>query len=177
MPLKEEHINILKKPFGSLINQKNISKDRVVNLIKEAKIIITVGDATTEKIISYGIMPNLGIIDGIERRIKRSERDTTNLMNTFLKKNHAYNQYQCKNSKGTISKEAYSTIRKILLEGEKAIIFIDGEEDLLALPAFALAPVGSIVLYGQPLEGIVIVKINKEIKIKSTNLIENIGIE
>jgi uncharacterized protein (UPF0218 family) len=176
MPLKDEHINILKKPFGSLINQKNISKEKIVNLINESKFIITVGDATTEKIISYGIMPNLGIIDGIERRIKRSERDTIHLMNTFLKKNHVYNQYQCKNSKGTISKEAYLIIKKILLQGEKAIIFIDGEEDLLALPVFSLAPVGSIVLYGQPLEGMVIVKVNDEIKIKSTNLIENIGI-
>ncbi|HET7643531.1 MAG TPA: GTP-dependent dephospho-CoA kinase family protein [Nitrososphaeraceae archaeon] len=177
MPLNDEHINILKKPFGSLINQKNISKEKIVNLIKETNIIITVGDATTEKIISYGIMPNLGIIDGIERRIKRSERDTNNLMNTFLKKNHSYNQYRCKNSKGTISREAYLTIRKILLQGQKAIIFIDGEEDLLALPVFALSPVGSLVLYGQPLEGIVIVKINDEIKLKSTNLIKNIGIE
>jgi len=177
MPLKDEHINILKKPLGSLINQKNISKEKIINLLKEDKIIITVGDATTEKIISYGIMPNLGIIDGIERRIKRSERDTTNLMNIFLKKNHAYNQYQCKNPKGTISKEAYLTIKKILVQGEKAIIFIEGEEDLLALPVFALAPLGSMVLYGQPLEGIVFVKINDEIKTKSTNLIENIGIE
>ena len=145
MPLKDEHINILKKPFGSLINQKNISKEKIVNLIKEAKSIITVGDATTEKIISYGIMPNLGIIDGIERRIKRSERDTNNIMNTFLKKNHAYNQYKCKNAKGTISREAYLTIRKILLQGQKAIIFIDGEEDLLARQ--------SLAAHGRLLEG------------------------
>lgn len=176
MPLKDEHIDILKKPFGSLIKKKNISKETILSHIQKSKIIITVGDATTEKIISFGLMPNLAIIDGFERRIKRSELEILNLKNLFLKKNNTYNQYQCKNRKGTISKEAYLTIKKILVKGEKAIIFIDGEEDLLALPVFALAPMDSIIFYGQPLEGLVIVKINDEVKNKATNLIESIGI-
>src|SRR5918992_335005 len=104
MPLKDEHINLLKKPFGSLIKQEDISK---------------------EKILYFDLMPNLAIIDGIERRIKKSELEMVNLKNTFLTKNHIYNQYQCKNTKGTISKEAYLTIKKILFEEEQAIIFID----------------------------------------------------
>ena len=177
MPLKDEHINLLKKPFGSLIKQENISKENIFYFIKDSKMIITVGDATTEKILSFDLMPNLAIIDGIERRIKKSELEMANLKNTFLTKNHIYNQYQCKNTKGTISKEAYLTIKKILFEEEQAIMFIDGEEDLLALPVFALAPLDSIVFYGQPLEGIVMVKISDEIKNKSSNLIKSIGIE
>ena len=177
MPLKDEHIDILKKPFGSLIKQKDISKEKILYFIKESKIIITVGDATTEKIISFGLMPNLAIIDGIERRIKRFELEILKLKNTFLTKNLSYNQYHYKNRKGTISKEAYLTIKKILVEGQKAIIFINGEEDMLALPVFAHAPLDSIVFYGQPLEGLVMVKINDEIKNKATNLIESIGIE
>ena len=177
MPLKDEHINLLKRPFGLLIKQEEISKENIFSLIKESNMIITVGDATTEKILSFDLMPSLSIIDGIERRIKKSELEILNLKNTFLTKNHIYNQYQCKNTKGTISKEAYLTIKKILVEKEQAIIFIDGEEDLLALPVFALAPLGSIVFYGQPLEGIVMVKINDEIKKKSSNLIKSIGIE
>jgi uncharacterized protein (UPF0218 family) len=177
MPLKDEHINLLKKPFGSLIKQKDISKEKVFYFIKESKMIITVGDATTEKILSFGLMPNLAIIDGIERRIKKSELEILNLKKTFFTKNHIYNQYQCRNTKGTISKEAYLTIQKVLSGGEQAIIFIDGEEDLLALPVFALAPLDSVVFYGQPLEGIVMVKINDEIKNKSSNLIKSIGIE
>jgi uncharacterized protein (UPF0218 family) len=177
MPLKDEDINLLKKPFGLLIRQEEISKEKIFSLIKESKMMITVGDATTEKILSFELMPNLAIIDGIERRIKRSELEILNLKNRFLTKNHIYNQYQCKNTKGTISKEAYITIKKVLVEGEQAIIFIEGEEDLLALPVFALAPLDSIVFYGQPLEGVVMVKVNNKIKNKSTNLIKSIGIE
>src|SRR5918999_1547254 len=150
MPLKDEHINLLKKPFGSLIKQEDISKENIFYFIKDSKMIITVGDATTEKILSFDLMPNLAIIDGIERRIKKSELEMANLKNTYL------------------------TIKKILFEKEQAIIFIDGEEDLLALPVFALAPLDSIVFYGQPLEGIVMVKINDEIKKKSSNLIKSI---
>jgi GTP-dependent dephospho-CoA kinase len=177
MPLKDEHINILKKPFGKLIKQEEVSKQKIFGLLNGSKTIITVGDATTEKIISFGLMPNLAIIDGIERRIKRTELEILHLKNTFLTKNNIYNHYECKNIQGTISKEAYLIIKKILIKEEKAIIFIDGEEDLLALPVFALAPIGAIVFYGQPLEGLVMVKINDDIKNKSTNLINSIGIE
>lgn len=177
MPLKDEHINILKKPFGSLIKQTEISKEKIFCLTKGSKMLITVGDATTENFISFGLMPNIAIIDGIERRVKRSEFVISNIKNMFLTKNHIYNQYKCKNKKGTISKQAYLTIKKILDEKEQAIIFVDGEEDLLALPVFALAPIDSIVFYGQPLEGLVMVKIEDEIRNKSTNLIKSIGIE
>jgi uncharacterized protein (UPF0218 family) len=177
MPLKDEHINILKKPFGKLIKQEEISKEKIFSLLKDSKTIITVGDATTEKITSFDLMPDLAIIDGMERRKKRSEREILELKKIFLTKNQLYNHYECKNTKGTISKEAYLIIKKTLIEREKAIIFIDGEEDLLALPVFSLAPMGAFVFYGQPLEGLVIVKINDDIKNKSTNLIKSIGIE
>ena len=71
MPLKDEHINLLKKPFGSLIKQEDISKEKIFYFIKDSKTIITVGDATTEKILSFDLMPNLAIIDGIEKTIKK----------------------------------------------------------------------------------------------------------
>ena len=156
MPLNDEHLNILKKPFGNLIKQDEISK---------------------EKIISYGIMPNLSIIDGVERRIRRTESKISELTNLFENSTCNFKQYHCNNPKGTISKESYNKIEKILSNGELAIVFINGEEDMLALPVFALAPLGSVVFYGQPLEGIVSVKIDNKIKTKSSNLIDSIGLE
>ena len=32
MPLKDEHVNILKKPFGELIKQEEISKQKITNI-------------------------------------------------------------------------------------------------------------------------------------------------
>jgi len=176
MPLKDEHKNILKKPFGELIKQEEISRQKIYSLVKDSKALITVGDATTEKIISFDLTPDLSIIDCVERRIRRTESKILELKTFFLTSTQ-FKQYQCKNPKGTITKEAYITIKKILMEEEKAIIFIDGEEDMLALAVFALAPIDSVVFYGQPLEGLVSVKINNKIKKKSINLLDSIGVE
>lgn len=176
MPLKDEHVNILKKPFGELIKQEEISKQKINALVKDSKVLITVGDATTEKIISFGLTPDLSIIDCVERRIRRTESKILELK-TFFLTTTKFKQYQCKNPKGTITKEAYITIKKILMKGEQAIIVIDGEEDMLALAVFALAPLDSVVFYGQPLEGLVSVKINPKIKNKSRNLLQSIGVE
>jgi uncharacterized protein (UPF0218 family) len=45
---------------------------------------------------------------------------------------------------------------------------------MLALPLFVLAPDGSVVIYGQPLKGMVIVKINKDIRQKAQELIHKV---
>jgi uncharacterized protein (UPF0218 family) len=37
----------------------------------------------------------------------------------------------------------------------KSLIMVEGEEDLLGFPAMLLAPIGSVLLYGQPGVGIV----------------------
>ena len=47
MPLKDEHVNILKKPFGELIKQQEISKQKINSLVNGSKSLITVGDATS----------------------------------------------------------------------------------------------------------------------------------
>ena len=43
-------------------------------------------------------------------------------------------------------------------------IKIQGEEDLLALPAILLAPLGSVVIYGQKDLGVVVVEVTEEKK-------------
>ena len=56
-------------------------------------------------------------------------------------------------------------------------VIVDGEEDMLALPIITIAPQETLVLYGQPLEGIVIVNVNHEMQTKAKNLMERIGIK
>jgi uncharacterized protein (UPF0218 family) len=53
-------------------------------------------------------------------------------------------------------------------------VFVYGEEDMLALPLFIMVPDGSVVLYGQPLEGMVIVKVNEDIRRKAQYLLDEI---
>ena len=52
---------------------------------------------------------------------------------------------------------------KAIKMGRSAVI-VDGEEDLLALVAISVAPDGSLVVYGQPNEGLVLVPVTSQKK-------------
>ena len=52
--------------------------------------------------------------------------------------------------------EAWNTVKRGMKERE-AVIVVDGEEDLLTLPAIVESPDDAFVVYGQPSEGLVVV--------------------
>ena len=54
------------------------------------------------------------------------------------------------------------------------MVIVEGEEDMLALPLSTMAPKGSAVLYGQPLEGIVLVNITEEKQNQAKDLMNRI---
>ena len=59
----------LKKPLGKLILDSDITERKIRKEIAGIKHkIITVGDRSTERLISFDIYPDLAIIDGVERR-------------------------------------------------------------------------------------------------------------
>ena len=150
MPASQKDLEILKKPFGTLVADKDVTKSRISSMLKDAKKIIAVGDATTERLISFGIIPDIAVVDGKERRSKRKYPD-----------NYDAKQIRCANPAGTISKEAVQILQDALKSDAPVRVLIEGEEDMLALPLFAMAPENSAVLYGQPLEGMVVVKITR----------------
>jgi len=43
-------------------------------------------------------------------------------------------------------------------------VYVEGEEDLLTLPVIVLAPESTAVIYGQPMEGLVIVEVTSHKK-------------
>jgi uncharacterized protein (UPF0218 family) len=155
---------ILKRPFGELILEKDISKKRILSMLEGAKKIITVGDATTERLISFGITPDIAVIDGLERRLLRDHSIDY----------HA-KEILCTNPAGTISKEAIHVLQIALQTPPPVTVKVKGEEDMLALPLFTLAPKGSAVLYGQPLEGVVLVYITEEKQNQAKDLMDKIS--
>ena len=132
----------------------------------------TVGDTTTARLLLFKIIPDVSVVDGKERRIKSSkfkivlggDKDSKNL--SFVR---------CSNKPGSVSRRAISTIRDALKMPFPVRIVVSGEEDLLALPLFVMVPNGSVVLYGQPLEGMVIVRIDERIRWKARDLLYRIG--
>lgn len=163
MPASPKDIEVLKKPFGTLVPDRDVTKSRIASMLKDAAKIIAVGDATTERLISFGIIPDIAVIDGKERRSKRQYPD-----------NYQAKQIRCTNPAGTISKEAVDVLQDALKSDEPVRVLIEGEEDMLALPLFAMAPDGSMVLYGQPLEGLVVVKITPAKRRQAKDLMDRI---
>ena len=54
-------------------------------------------------------------------------------------------------------------------------ITVVGEEDLLVIPVCIYAPENAIVMYGQPNEGLVIVKIDDKIRNKTQLLLDSMN--
>jgi uncharacterized protein (UPF0218 family) len=50
------------------------------------------------------------------------------------------------------------------MKDEEALIIVEGEEDLLALPCIVESPSNSLVLYGQPSKGLVVVDTNTKVQ-------------
>jgi hypothetical protein len=166
MPINPKDAQLLKQPFGTLIPDKQVIEQKVASMLKGAKKVIAVGDATTERLVSFGIAPDIAVIDGKERRSKRS-----------YPANYPARELRCVNPAGTISKDAVKVLQDALKAPPPVRVLVDGEEDMLALPVFAMAPVGSAVLYGQPLEGLVVVRITQAKQKQAKDLMDRIGLD
>ncbi len=162
MKLPENLRDQLKIPLGDLIKEENVNKENILGKIGSEPIVITVGDRTTENMINLGIMPQIQIVDGLEKRNQRLvPKDDT--INTNL---------SCKNPPGEITEESTQVIQKAFSCKLPVRIIVDGEEDLLVLPVCIFAPENSVVMYGQPNEGLVIVHITPDIQAKVQKILD-----
>jgi uncharacterized protein (UPF0218 family) len=80
-------------------------------------------------------------------------------------------ELQTKNEAGTIGLDAWKKVEAAVGSGNCAVI-VDGEEDLLTLVAILAAPPGSLVVYGQPGQGIVLVRVTSQRKREVEKIIE-----
>jgi len=154
---------ILAQPLGTVLKKIDIAASITRSL---ELVTITVGDIATKTLLDAGVIPNLAIIDG------RVGREPFSEVIDRLKPASSI-----KSGPGFISKEAVKAIESTHDTGNQAIkqhhvILIDGEEDLLLLPAVIHAPLGAIVYYGQPNEGLVEVVVTKEKKREALELIQ-----
>lgn len=164
MPLTPDVLAELKKPFGALIPDAQVTKEKIISAVKGGRV-MAVGDATTERLLAFGIIPDIAVVDGKERRYKRGYPEFDSVVIT------------CKNPAGGISKQAVDALKQALKAKPPVRVVVEGEEDLLALPVFAISPDGAVVLYGQPLEGLVVVRITPAKRKQAKNLMDRIGVK
>ena len=150
----------LKTPLGLLLPIGQDNKDNVQKYISDDSYVITVGDRTTEKMIDYEIIPSLQIIDGFEKRQKRE----------FPKLGNE-SELTIDNPAAEITLQSIEIIKKAFDMAPPIRIIVNGEEDLLVLAVCIHAPKNSVVLYGQPNKGLVLVEITTEIRNKAQTLL------
>ncbi len=114
--------------------------------------VTTVGDIVSRETLARGMYVSLRIVDQMTLRQR---------IGPFEVK--AEREYRVRNPAGVITREAWDAIKDALRHRE-AVMFVDGEEDLLAIPAILESPDKAFIVYGQPSQGIVVVTASQEIK-------------
>jgi GTP-dependent dephospho-CoA kinase len=114
--------------------------------------VTTVGDVVSRETLATGIQVNLRIVDQMTLRKSISPVEIK-----------AERTYRVRNPAGLITREAWDAIKEALRHKD-AVIFVDGEEDLLAIPAILESPDKAFIVYGQPSQGLVVVTASAAMK-------------
>lgn len=144
----------LKGPKGELFTRANLgAAEDACTFIRKHNLtpIIAVGDLVSINLAKVNCQASLSILDGRTKRQDQLEFDL-----------QADVTFSAINPPAEIRPEVWIAIELALMvnkSGKTAKLLIDGEEDLTALPAVALAPNGSAVVYGLPDKGIVVIKV------------------
>ena len=149
--LEKELRSEFKKPLGKLYTSLKDADDFIRSKYPN-DLLISVGDVTTRKLQEAGLIPHMGIIDSLVERKPAAHEIIYD--NVTLKAD---------NPAGTITDDLWNTIKQgfqLVRTGYRVIILVNGEEDLAVIPCILMAPPGSLVLYGQPGEGLVICNVD-----------------
>ena len=165
MQLPDDLRDQLKNPLGNLVSDNDPNKENIIKKISAESVIITVGDRTTENMLQLGLKPQIQIIDGLEKRNRRVV-PTDDAVNTNL---------SCRNPPGEITEESIQVIQKAFSSEPPVRITVDGEEDLLVLPVCMHAPKNSVVMYGQPNEGLVLIHVTPEMQAKVQKILDSMN--
>ena len=163
MNLPESLREELKIPLGVLLPEEKVNKANIQKFLNDDSYIITVGDRTTEKMIDFELVPSLQIIDNLE---KREKRESPTLKESTI-------ELFVDNPPAEITSQSIEIIKKAFSTHPPVRLNVNGEEDLLVIPVCIYAPDNAVVLYGQPNEGLVIVKVTTEIRNKTQKLLDS----
>lgn len=162
--LTEEVRKILREPIGLLLTEKDgIIPGRLKRILEESRSrkVIVVGDYTARRLQKHGLDADVYILDNKIMRQPTRPLDL-DLDRTIYVRNPA----------GNITEEAWRGVEEAVRSDKRTKVMVCGEEDLLALPAILSSPVGSLVLYGQPRAGLVVVSVTKEKKSEVSRIVE-----
>lgn len=158
--LREE----LKAPIGPVVTDT----ERLLAAVDGP--LVAVGDVVTHHLREAGATPDVAVVDGMTEReavgpvveetvAALASRESGSLPVTVI------------NPAATLTRDLLIELRAALLRDRPTLLQVEGEEDLVALPAIVAAPVGASVVYGQPGEGMVHVRVTEERKAEMHDLL------
>jgi hypothetical protein len=140
----------LQQPLGELVVE-------IPDWFKKNRppVLITVGDVVTARFLGAALSPDIGVVD---HRVMRSGSgpDIRKTIDGWRVK-----EVRVKNPPGTITLDL---MRAFEIPDRPIKIVVEGEEDLAVIPAVQTAPEGSVVVYGQPHRGMVVIRVTSEVK-------------
>ena len=164
--LPEDLRPTLAQPLGQVFTGEEVAAAEFGKVVRGAAMVVTVGDRVTDTLGAMGRTPDVQIVDGVERRRARD-----------LPKVPYARLVIVKNPAGFLTDEAISGVKSAFLGKKPVRVQVEGEEDLMAMLAIAMAPVSATVFYGQPGVGVVAVKSNAISKSRNRAVLAKMGIE
>lgn len=153
--LPEQHRQLFKEPFGILFP----SFDDVIPLLPKTHV-YTVGDVVTANLLKAGRPPDVAIIDG---QTMRQPYPGVKIPD--------YHQILVHNPPGGLTDGLLQAI-EVAAGKPGTLIQVEGEEDLAVVPLALHAPPGSVILYGQPGKGVVMLRITSDMKTRAQELFD-----
>lgn len=156
LTLPEEMRWELKRPLGLLIQG---SPDETIRRLEEIysslnpPFIASVGDFVSRNLLAHGLEPDIIVFDG---RIMRREVEPIESKDRFT--------IRTRNRPGMIEGEAWEALERAVTLKKRVAVLVEGEEDLMVIPLILLMPSGSIILYGQPNQGVVMVEVDMKMR-------------
>jgi len=151
--------SLLQAPKGRLFSGPGLDAAREACAhIRQRQLspVIAVGDLVSINLAKVGCQASLSIVDGKTKRHHQLDYELAVEV-----------EFRAANPAAEIHPELWIAIELALTLGEKGMrakLLIEGEEDLAALPAVALAPEGAAVVYGMPDQGIVVIEVTSDHK-------------
>ncbi|MCG2881215.1 MAG: GTP-dependent dephospho-CoA kinase family protein [Vulcanisaeta sp.] len=156
--------SVMAWPFGIAIAKEAPESIIRVRSEYEDHFLITVGDVVTINTTRYWRVPDLALIDARTRRT----------IGTEMVRSGFDEIVSIRNEPATLSLNNILTIKEAVnkaLGGRKVLVVVDGEEDLLAIPAVLAAPRRSIVMYGLYTGYLIVIPINELYKMAFLKLL------
>ncbi len=165
--LPEELRDELRKLHGELYPGDSVeTAKQIIKDLNNYTKLIAVGDIVTFNLLSAGLVPDISFVDDRTKRGPASDKIMRGTRHAVFKK------LTVENPAGIITEELLAETSRAMGEKKPTQIFIKGEEDLAALPAIALAPISSVIIYGLPDKGAVLVRVTESKKKEIQSLLD-----